>query len=166
MNRYLIALLNGRVRPVVTRTAALHTEDTGIGLGVSNRVSAVLAALSLSTVAATAAEPALAAVVQADQPGHAIPKTLYGIFFEDINYAADGGLYAELIANRGFRLADPGPAGLGKGISRWRHGPTSAGRRGSPSIPTPRNTCASKSSTRARTRPVWVWPTRASAASP
>ncbi len=36
------------------------------------------------------------------QPGHTIPETLYGIFFEDINYAADGGLYAELIANRGF----------------------------------------------------------------
>ena len=27
---------------------------------------------------------------------------LTGIFFEDINYAADGGLYAELVQNRGF----------------------------------------------------------------
>jgi len=31
-----------------------------------------------------------------------ISPVLYGIFFEDINYAGDGGLYAELIANRSF----------------------------------------------------------------
>lgn len=31
-----------------------------------------------------------------------ISDLLMGIFFEDINYAADGGLYAELIQNRGF----------------------------------------------------------------
>lgn len=34
--------------------------------------------------------------------GHAIPRDLYGIFFEDINGAADGGLYAELVQNRSF----------------------------------------------------------------
>ncbi len=27
---------------------------------------------------------------------------MYGIFFEDINHAADGGLYAELLQNRDF----------------------------------------------------------------
>ncbi|WP_205510518.1 alpha-L-arabinofuranosidase C-terminal domain-containing protein [Longitalea arenae] len=32
----------------------------------------------------------------------AISPHLFGIFFEDINYAADGGLYAELIQNRSF----------------------------------------------------------------
>src|SRR5690554_562943 len=31
-----------------------------------------------------------------------ISPTLMGAFFEDINYAADGGLYAELIQNRSF----------------------------------------------------------------
>lgn len=31
---------------------------------------------------------------------------LFGIFFEDINHAADGGLYAELIQNRAFEF-DP-----------------------------------------------------------
>ena len=35
-------------------------------------------------------------------PGHAVPRTLYGIFFEDINHAADGGVYPELLENRGF----------------------------------------------------------------
>ncbi|WP_380907228.1 alpha-L-arabinofuranosidase C-terminal domain-containing protein [Sphingobacterium chuzhouense] len=34
-----------------------------------------------------------------------ISDLLVGIFFEDINYAADGGLYAELIQNRGFEYA-------------------------------------------------------------
>ena len=34
--------------------------------------------------------------------GPDVPKTLYGIFFEDINYSADGGIYPELVANRGF----------------------------------------------------------------
>ncbi|MFV0591583.1 MAG: alpha-L-arabinofuranosidase C-terminal domain-containing protein [Draconibacterium sp.] len=32
----------------------------------------------------------------------AISDMLIGVFFEDINYAADGGLYAELVQNRGF----------------------------------------------------------------
>jgi len=35
-------------------------------------------------------------------PGHALSPTLYGIFFEDINCSADGGLYAELVRNRNF----------------------------------------------------------------
>lgn len=38
--------------------------------------------------------------------GAAIPSTLYGIFFEDINYAADGGLYGELVKNRSFEFPD------------------------------------------------------------
>ena len=38
--------------------------------------------------------------------GHAVSPTLYGIFFEDINHAADGGLYAELIRNRSFEEVD------------------------------------------------------------
>lgn len=38
--------------------------------------------------------------------GASIPSTMYGIFFEDINYAADGGLYAELIKNRSFEFPD------------------------------------------------------------
>jgi alpha-L-arabinofuranosidase len=36
------------------------------------------------------------------EPGNPISPDLFGIFFEDLNYAADGGLYAELIQNRSF----------------------------------------------------------------
>ena len=42
--------------------------------------------------------------VKANKPGAPVQKTMYGIFFEDINYAADGGLYAELIKNRSFEF--------------------------------------------------------------
>ncbi len=34
--------------------------------------------------------------------GHDINPSMYGIFFEEINHSGDGGLYAELIQNRGF----------------------------------------------------------------
>ena len=34
-----------------------------------------------------------------------ISDKLYGVFFEDINYAADGGLYAELVQNRDFEYS-------------------------------------------------------------
>ena len=39
--------------------------------------------------------------------GIKIQPTMYGIFYEDINFAADGGLYAELIKNRSFEFPDP-----------------------------------------------------------
>ena len=35
-----------------------------------------------------------------------ISDMLYGIFFEDINYGGDGGLYGELLANRSFKYYD------------------------------------------------------------
>ena len=36
--------------------------------------------------------------------GAPIQNTMYGLFFEDINYAADGGLYGELVKNRSFEF--------------------------------------------------------------
>ncbi len=43
-------------------------------------------------------------VVNAKKPGAVIQPTMYGLFFEDINFGADGGLYAELIKNRSFEF--------------------------------------------------------------
>lgn len=37
-----------------------------------------------------------------NQKGADIPESMYGIFFEEINHSGDGGLYAELVQNRGF----------------------------------------------------------------
>lgn len=45
--------------------------------------------------------------VQVDQPGATINPAMWGLFFEDINFGADGGLYAELVKNRGFEFPDP-----------------------------------------------------------
>lgn len=45
--------------------------------------------------------------VEVSKPGAAIQPTMYGIFFEDINFAADGGLYAELVKNRSFEFPNP-----------------------------------------------------------
>src|SRR5579872_1974550 len=45
--------------------------------------------------------------VQVDKPGATIRPTMWGIFFEDINMAADGGLYAELVKNRSFEFNLP-----------------------------------------------------------
>jgi len=45
--------------------------------------------------------------VQADRPGAAIESTMWGVFFEDINMGADGGLYAELVKNRSFEFNKP-----------------------------------------------------------
>ena len=63
----------------------------------------------LLAVLALAAGSALQAqtnelVIQAGKPGAEIQPTMYGLFFEDINYAADGGLYAELVKNRSFEF--------------------------------------------------------------
>ena len=41
-------------------------------------------------------------VLQANKIGAEIQPTMYGHFFEDINFGADGGLYAELVKNRSF----------------------------------------------------------------
>ena len=63
------------------------------------------AALMLATCAPLCAAPATLTVDVA-KPGHAISPTLYGIFFEDINCSADGGIYAEMVRNR--NLEDSG----------------------------------------------------------
>ena len=57
--------------------------------------------MGLATALTLKAAPATISIA-VDQPGHAIPPTLWGIFFEDINLSADGGIYPELVRNRSF----------------------------------------------------------------
>ncbi len=40
------------------------------------------------------------------KPGAPVQSTMYGIFFEDINFGADGGLYAEMVENRSFEFPE------------------------------------------------------------
>ncbi len=44
--------------------------------------------------------------IEADYEIHDISELLFGIFFEDINFAADGGLYAEKVVNRSFEFGN------------------------------------------------------------
>ncbi len=79
-----------------------------------------LTAACLVGSAARAAEP-LTLTVQTDQPGVAINHAMWGIFFEDINFGADGGLYAEMVKNCGFEFPDP-LMGWTKLINNVAHG--------------------------------------------
>ena len=64
------------------------------------------ALLALGCTAAVSAE-VNRLVIEPNAKGARIPSTMYGLFFEDINYAADGGLYAEKIKNRSFDFPQP-----------------------------------------------------------
>jgi alpha-L-arabinofuranosidase len=82
-------------------------EDSGVTRRTVLRGTAlgVLGAAALTGAKETAAraDPApLTLTVDTASPGHAVSPQLYGAFFEEINYAGVGGLYAELIRNRAF----------------------------------------------------------------
>jgi hypothetical protein len=62
---------------------------------------AILALLALLAPGLIAQSPAVI-TVDAAHPGAPIPSTMFGIFFEDINFGADGGLYPALIKNSSF----------------------------------------------------------------
>ena len=65
-----------------------------------SRLFAALAASALACGAFAAEEARIS--IDAGAKGPEFPKSMYGIFFEDINWAADGGLSPELLANGGF----------------------------------------------------------------
>ncbi|XP_058079967.1 alpha-L-arabinofuranosidase 1 isoform X2 [Magnolia sinica] len=68
----------------------------------------VLCALCRSFVSGEGANQTAKLIVDASgQLGRPIPETLFGIFFEEINHAGAGGLWAELVSNRGFEAGGP-----------------------------------------------------------
>ena len=60
-------------------------------------------AFALTTALASMAQ-AHVMDVNTKKAGATVQNTMYGLFFEDINYAADGGLYGELVKNRSFEF--------------------------------------------------------------
>lgn len=64
----------------------------------------LLAAIAMAAGLLLQAQTSHLMTVQAGKPGVPIQSTMYGLFFEDINYGADGGLYAELVKNRSFEF--------------------------------------------------------------
>jgi alpha-L-arabinofuranosidase len=69
------------------------------------KIKIAFAGAFLAAVVSAEAQPAKISVDVA-HPGHKIPQTLWGIFFEDINMSTDGGIYPELVRNRSFEDAD------------------------------------------------------------
>jgi alpha-L-arabinofuranosidase/regulation of enolase protein 1 (concanavalin A-like superfamily) len=57
--------------------------------------------------------------IDGDGAGASISDTMFGIFYEDINYAADGGLYAELVRNRSFEFNGSDRSGW-NGLTGWQ----------------------------------------------
>ena len=75
----------------------------------------VMAALMMAaTVGLNAQRP-----MSAPKGGKAISDELIGIFFEDINNSADGGLYAELVQNGSFEYSPADRDGWGAGTA-WK----------------------------------------------
>ena len=79
-----------------------------------NLINALNLALVLLPVGPQASSPSL--TIDVAKPGARVSPSLYGIFFEEINQAGDGGLYAELLRNRGLETTD-GPNNLPIGWS-------------------------------------------------
>src|SRR5262249_48889424 len=72
------------------------------------RAPSPLFSLCLAVAAASFSAPQPASItVDAAPPGAAISPQMFGIFFEAINFGADGGLYPELVKNRSFEFDDP-----------------------------------------------------------
>lgn len=105
----------------------------------ARRLAGLTAALAVTTLASTAAlgpaagapkQPAPAPdytiTVDPAAAGAQIADTMYGVFFEDINFAADGGLYAELVRNRSFEFL-PVDNRSYTGMTAWTPGGTGAG---------------------------------------
>ncbi len=82
-------------------------KNSRIVLAIVAVVVVFLFALQYRMDKRTVAAQRSAITVRLDQPGATIPSTLFGIFFEDINFAADGGIYPERIKNRSFEFPEP-----------------------------------------------------------
>jgi alpha-L-arabinofuranosidase len=69
-----------------------------------------IGALALALVCQSgykAAAQSIKLSLQANKTVAEVQPTMWGVFFEDINFAADGGLYAELVKNRSFEFSNP-----------------------------------------------------------
>ncbi|XVU25135.1 alpha-L-arabinofuranosidase C-terminal domain-containing protein [Actinoplanes sp. CA-054009] len=80
---------------------------------------ALVALVALPLVGAPpAASPDYTITVDSSARGAEISDSMYGVFFEDINWSADGGLYAELIRNRSFEFS-PADNSAYNGLTGW-----------------------------------------------
>ncbi len=74
-----------------------------------NKICSAIFLLTLVPARLFSQDQATPTVISVDvaHPGAAISPSMFGIFFEDINFGADGGLYPELVKNRSFEFSEP-----------------------------------------------------------
>jgi len=65
------------------------------------------AAIGIGCLSEVQAQTAKVIKVKTDHSIAKVQPNMWGVFFEDINFGADGGIYAELIKNRSFEFAKP-----------------------------------------------------------
>lgn len=69
---------------------------------MKNNILCFAAVAFLMTACSSGIEPKEELVINLQAKGAEVAPSMYGIFFEEINHAGDGGLYAELVKNRSF----------------------------------------------------------------
>lgn len=72
-----------------------------------NKHFILASAFALSSLLSTEAQAQKTITIKADKPVADMSPIMYGVFFEDINLGADGGIYAEMIKNRSFEFFKP-----------------------------------------------------------
>ncbi|MCX6878445.1 MAG: SUMF1/EgtB/PvdO family nonheme iron enzyme [Verrucomicrobia bacterium] len=82
----------------------IRAYDTGFRVALAVPDAPAVAVSNETATGTAAAKPALAGTISVDAAaaGAEVNPHMYGIFFEEINHAGDGGLYAELVRNRSF----------------------------------------------------------------
>lgn len=68
----------------------------------SLKLAVILSGIILGVCSCSNVGPEEELVINWQEKGAPVSPTMYGIFFEEINHAGDGGLYAELVKNRSF----------------------------------------------------------------
>ncbi len=76
------------------------------GFGTCGWTTAIGVMVFFGGLFAGGAQAEIALTVHTDRPVHSIDPMMYGLFFEDINFGADGGLYSERVKNRSFEFPD------------------------------------------------------------
>lgn len=71
------------------------------------RIALTTLAVTVFAVISSAQSTNNIITVKTDKPYAEVQPTMWGVFFEDINLGADGGIYAELVKNRSFEFAKP-----------------------------------------------------------
>jgi len=91
-------------------------DDHGLGVGLASVIVSSARKEETCTMSSRPIE------IRLGEKAGEISPLLYGVFFEDINYGADGGLYGELLKNRSFEFFSLGGT-EDKRLSGWTPDP-------------------------------------------